>query len=832
MKIHITKQSGTSLTDLIDKINASLRKTFRQPMRDEPIFYYPKEVFDDSVIACSEIDGKTYRIAWSIEGEEVKFGEPVEVTESYVEVGNPDKQEAETQVRQSYKLTIKQSLDKEGWAWRFQVVAWGLSDTRHIWRPEVFRQSFADYEWENLGAFADHPTETEMRELPERSIQNKVGWWTDKEITAQGMDMTLHIKPSADWLRQDLHAAYKAGNLDFYGASILVGIQAKQVTWTDQKPATDVERVKPISIDIVTTAAAKGRMKYALASNREQQQGEHEMNKKALLSIFNFLNTDQFESVRQSLVNGGAQGVTSQSTAEQIVEAIHTDEAIVEQALGFVEEATKEPTQTARQARTENNANNDEIPFERLPLVVRQALVYQAIDDSGLEEAVRQSLRKKVTKDTTLNQINTRIEDTREALAVLSQSGQVDNGRTVIVGANSLDKITLGAAKMMGLTRQQFEGTSSYIEQEVRQSGHTPYRPTESEWNDTPEIFSVKRLYFDMTGDHNLQGINSRAYRQGRRFARQSQTPYQTSDFPDLMSNLMHKRVVASFRENDYGLPRVVTKRALDDFKPQIIIVLGFYGDLPVVAENGEYTTYAALTDDKETYSPLKHGKTVDLTIETIANDETKTLRQVPDKMGRAARRTLAKFVWLDCLFSNPTMASDSLALFHASHNNLITDALGNTGLENALGKLLMQTERGSNEKFGFDLTDLTLAVRSDSILKAQTLTDFNQEPGGNTSALDRLLRSAGGRVKINPVGLPFLPDSNDWMVTASNKEADIVEIGYWMGNEEPEFYDMMGETHEKAFNNDVITRHKCRFIFGGGPCMWEPVVKSQPIGS
>lgn len=825
MKIHITKQSGTSLTDLIDKINASLRKTFRQPMRDEPIFYYPKEVFDDSVIACSEIDGKTYKITWSIEGDEVKFGEPVEVTESYVEVGSPDKQEAETQIRQSYHLTIRQSLvDKEGWKRRFQVVGWGLSDTRHIWRQEVFRQSLTDYSnWEHTKAYADHPTESEMRELPERSIESLVGWWSDFEVTSEGMDATLNIKPSADWLRLDLNAAYEAQNYDFYGASILVGIQAKQVTWTDQKPATDVERVKPISIDIVTTAAAKGRMKYALASHREQQQGEHQMNKKALLSIFKFLNKDQFESVRQSLVNGGAQGVTSQSTAEQVVEAVHENEAVVEQALGFVEDATKEP----ERPRTENNSP-DEIPFERLPQSVRMSVIYQAIDDSGLDEAVRQSLRKKVTETTTLDQINTRIEDTREALAVLSQSGQVNNGRTVTVGANSLDKITIGLAKMFDLTREQYEGTPSYIEYEVKQSGHTLYRPSQSEWSDVPEVTSIKRLYFEMTGDYQFRGIRNRS----GRVARQSQTPYQTSDFPDLLSNLMHKRMLASFRENDYGIPRVVTRRSIEDFKPQIIIVLGYYGDLPTVAENGEYTTYAALTDDKETYSPAKHGKTVDLTLETIANDDTKSLRQAPDRMGRAARRTLAKFVWVDCLFGNPTLNRDGLALFHASHNNLITDALGNTGLKSAIGKLLMQSEPGSGEKFSFDLADLTLAVRSDNALDAMTLTDFNQEPGGNTSALDKLLRSAGGRVKINPVALPFLSDSNDWMLTASNKEADIVEIGYWMGNEEPEFFEMMGETHEKAFNNDIITRHKCRFIFGGAPCAFEPVVKSQPLGS
>jgi hypothetical protein len=822
VKISVTKQSGVSLTDLIDRISAALREQFRR--LGEPIFYYPEEVFDDAVIVCDSAEAKKYRVPYTVEGDKVTFGEPVEVREEYVPVGgaSPDEEVMQGVGR------VRQSLDPEGWKWRFQVVGWGLSATRHIWRKEVFAQSLREYGWENLKAFADHATEDEIRNQPERSVKDLVGWWTDFEITDQGMDATLNIKPSADWLRQDLKAAFDAGNRDFYGASIFVGIQAKQVTWTDRKPATEPEKVKPISIDIVTDAAAKGFVKYALASNRGRQisEGAMTMNKKALALLFK-QDKPKFELVRQSLVGASAKGVTAEMNEDQLAEAIHGDDSLVEQAVTLFDK-DPDPATAAQANRGQAGAEDGEISFARLPQALRLSLFNDAITESGLPEAVRQSIRKRAGAATSLEEVNAMIESARDVLAVTSQSGNVDNGRGVIVGACSLDKITIGLAKAFELSREQFEGTPSYIEREVRQSGGTPYRPSQSEWDDVPPIHSIKYLYFDMTGDRELNGIRNRT----GRLARQSQTPYQTSDFPDLLSNLMHKRMLASFRENDYGIGRVITRRPLDDFKPQQIIILGYYGDLPTVAENGEYTTYAALTDDKETYTPAKRGKTVDLTLETIANDDLKSLRQAPSLMGRAARRTLAKFVWVDCLFANPTLGRDGLSLFHASHNNLITDALGNTGLKNGIGKLLMQTEPGSNEKFSFSLDDLTLAVRSDNILDAMTLTDFNQEPGGNTSALDRLLRSSGGRVKINPVALPFLSDSNDWLLTASNKDADIVEVGFWMGNEEPEFFEMMGETHEKAFNNDVITRHKCRFIFGGAPCGFEPVVKSQPLGS
>ncbi|MGA9769302.1 MAG: hypothetical protein WBV94_09695 [Blastocatellia bacterium] len=820
MKIHITRQSGTSLTDLIDRISASLRKTFRQPIQDEPVFYYPKEVFDDSVIACSEIDGKTYKIAWSIDGDEVKFGEPVEVTESYVEVSGTGQMDGETQIRQACQLTIRQSLDKEGWAWRFQVVGWGLSATRHIWRQEIFGQSLVDYEWENLGAFADHPTETQMRELPERSIQSKVGWWTGFLITEQGMDATLHIKPSADWLRQDLNAAYQAGNLDFYGASILVGIQAKQVTWTDQKTATDVERVKPISIDIVTTAAAKGRMKYALASTREQQEGEHLMNKKALLSLLSFLNKEQFESVRQSLVTGGAQGVTTQSTAEQVVEAIHGDEKTVEQAIGFIDEASRETTAAiARQAAgalSDTKVEADEIPFERMPLSFRRLAVSQAISNSDLPEAVRQSVSRKVTDMTTLAQVETLIETTRDALGIMAQAGLVDNPG-VQVGADSADKISIGLAKAFGLSREEYNGIESSYQRYCRQSGGGLGEISQGDWNSADKLLSIQRLWIDLTGDRDVSGRG----RQVQRITRQA--TWITSDFTELLSNVMHKRLLRDFRSLSPTWRRIATVKDVLDMKTQYAILIGEFGDLPTVAMQGDYLEPSALTDTQETYAMDKRGRVVSLAWETVVNDDLGGFLRVYGKLGRAAARTLLKFVWNTLFMANPTLAADSKALFHADHGNLITDALGTPGLKAAITALLNQTEPGSNEKMDVDTMNLTLAVAPGEYLNAQTLTDFNNAGGGEQDALAQLVRRMG----ITPVAVPFFTDANDWTLITSPLDREIVEIGFYQGNEEPEFFTQNDPTQGDFFGKDTVAKYKIRHVYGGAPVDFRGAVKS-----
>ncbi|HKQ06611.1 MAG TPA: hypothetical protein VJ464_15870 [Blastocatellia bacterium] len=810
MKIHLTKQSGISLTDLIERLAAALREQFRRG--GEPIYYYPDEVFDDSVIVCDSNEAKKYRIPYTIEGDKVTFGTPVEVREEYVPVDGPQTVE----VMQGIGL-ICQSLDPEGWKWRFQVVAWGLSATRHIWRKEVFAQSLRDYQWENLKAFADHATEDAMRNQPERSIKDLVGWWTNFEITDQGMDATLNIKPSADWLRQDLIAAFKAGNKSFYGASIFVGIQAKQVTWSDQKSATEAEKVKPITIDIVTDAAANGYPKYALASRRARtiEEGANAMNKKILALLFK-RNAQGFQLVRQTLVTASTEGVTAETTEDQLAEAIGDNEALVTQAMGLLETQPAAPATAA--------TPTDDEGWAQLPQRVREEMVAQALRGSGLDQAVQQTIAERLGDDATLNDVDREVENARAVLAATTQSGRVDNPRVVTVGANRYDKYAIGVAKAMGMRRAEFDCVESYVERDVRQStGNRRFTPEQSTWDDVSAIPSLRQLYVELTGDDGLTG---RA-RRSMRMTRQSQSPWLTSDFPDLMSNLMHKQLIAAYREVDWQWRRVVTIKRLTDFKQQQLILLGYFADLPTVSQNGEYTTPAALTDDKEYYSPGKRGLIVELTIEDIANDDLMGLGTRQQRLGRAAARTLAKFVWLTCLFNNPTLNQDGKTMFHADHNNLISDPLGPDGLKNGVTKLLTQTEPGSNEPFMVDPRDLTLALHPTQYLDAIAATDFNQQPGGETSALAQTIRRLG----ITPVPLPIATDTNDFLLTANPRDIDIVVIGFFMGNEEPEYYSLSGETHEKAMNNDVILRDKIRHIYGGYPVDPRGAVKSSPVG-
>ena len=818
----MTKQA-MSLTDRIEMIAAQLRQKFKKSGTDDSLYWYPKEVFEDSLITASDMDSKLYRISYSIEGEEVTFGEPEQVEEEYVPVA----QETELVVG-----SVSQAVEPEGWVWRVQICQFGLSANRHLWTQEFFDDT-ALAALEGIRAFADHPTDEELEERPERSVRNVVGWYSNFVRTSQGVDADFHIKNSADWLRRDIKGAFDQGNKNLYGFSVFLLTRQTLVKWADGKPAIKhLKLLKSVSesIDVVTEPAAGGRIKHALASARGRKTTEGakpNMNKELLMFLFR--NKERFAFVRQSLVDKGAEGVTVELNEEQLADVIIESDELVAQAVELIQQRSEESLAAAPQRTQAEGDSSTPISFGQLPVELRTSLIAQALRDSQLPEAAQALIRNRVGSNATMADVQTQIELTRETLALTSQSGDVrNNGRGGQVGANSLDKITMGLAKAFELTRDQYASCRSEYEETVQQSGRQYFRPGEGEWNDVPPIHSIRRLYTEMTGDWEFRG---RAARRSTRLTGQAQTPWAIGDFGDLLSNLMHKKLIAGYREVDFGLDRVVTPAALQDFKEQQIIVLGYFGDLSSVNENAEYTTFAALSDDKEVYTPTKRGNTVDLGIEAIANDDLRGIRRAPDLMGRSARRTLAKAVWNTNLFNNPTLGQDSKALFHADHNNLITDALGTTGLANAINLLLRQTEPGSGEAFSFNTSDLTLAVRSDLLLTAISLTDFNQEPGGNIDALARLIRRSDSRLGITPVAIPFLSDANDWILAANRSEADIVEVGYWQGMQEPEFFTMDSETHEKAFNNDIIVRWKVRFIFGAKVVDFRPVVKSVVAG-
>ncbi len=113
------------------------------------------------------------------------------------------------------------------------------------------------------------------------------------------------------------------------------------------------------------------------------------------------------------------------------------------------------------------------------------------------------------------------------------------------------------------------------------------------------------------------------------------------------------------------------------DFKPQSRVLLGSAPELRTVLEGAEYE-YGAIDEDKAVpYAVQKFGRMVQLTWETLVNDDLDAFLRMTQAMGQAALRVEADNIYNTFLQNsgNGPLMQDAKALFHADHGNLAASA-------------------------------------------------------------------------------------------------------------------------------------------------------------
>ena len=318
---------------------------------------------------------------------------------------------------------------------------------------------------------------------------------------------------------------------------------------------------------------------------------------------------------------------------------------------------------------------------------------------------------------------------------------------------------------------------------------------------------SFKECYVDITGDKRvtgqLQNCDIARLREALGVA-EFREAITTSGFADVLGNAMNRRMIAEYNTADYfGVWRYLTGNPvpLNDFRTQERVRYGGYGDLPTVAENGNYAALTSPGDEKATYAAAKKGGTETVTLESIKNDDVALIRGLPVKMGRAAKRTLGKFV-LDFLRTNPAIY-DAKALFHVDHANLGSAALTAASFAAARLAMAKQTEKDSGERLG--INPKFLWVSSDLEEVAADL--FRRNTNNDATFIQSL----------SPTIIPvwYWTDANDWCVSADPMDIPSFELGFMDGNEEPELFVQDMPNVGSLFSNDAVT-YKIRHVYGG----------------
>ncbi|WP_226490555.1 hypothetical protein [Hydrogenophaga taeniospiralis] len=314
---------------------------------------------------------------------------------------------------------------------------------------------------------------------------------------------------------------------------------------------------------------------------------------------------------------------------------------------------------------------------------------------------------------------------------------------------------------------------------------------------DHGRVQSFKECYIEMTGDRLVTG-RLRECDQSRMVESLG-----SSSLAEVLGDSVTRRMLAEYRAAvDFdGWRQLVNVVPVNDFRMQHRTRWGGYGDLPTVAEGADYLPLTSPGDEEATYKAGKKGGTEDITLEMVKNDDVGVIRRIPTKLSRAAKRTLAKFVF-DFLRANPVIY-DTKALFHVDHANLFTAALSKAELAVHRLAMLKQTELTSDDRIG--IAPSRLVVPAD---QQEAAVDLFKLSTNNEKTFIQSLT-------MNIIPVWYWTDANDWCTAADPADIPGIEMGFMDGKEEPELFVQDTPNVGSMFAADKLT-YKIRHIYGG----------------
>jgi hypothetical protein len=360
-------------------------------------------------------------------------------------------------------------------------------------------------------------------------------------------------------------------------------------------------------------------------------------------------------------------------------------------------------------------------------------------------------------------------------------------------------------ARMTESGRVQMQGLDIQVEDRSKKIAEMLDAFFDPKHKDHLHAQSFRECYIEITGDKRVTGRweNVDRSRLAESVGAAFRESLDSTSWANVLGNSITRRMIADYRDmGQYDVWRNACEIVpISDFRSQERTRFGGYGDLATVAQGAAYLAMTSPTDEKATYTPAKRGGTEDVTLEMIKNDDVGAIRRIPVKLARAAKRTLAKFV-LDFVRTNPTIY-DSVAFFHATHNNLGSTALSAAELGVARTAMLKQTEPGSSDRLGIGPSH----IWGPPDLQETMWNLFQRGTNLDKTFVQNM------NLTVNPVW--YWTDTNDWATSADVNDIPGIEVGFLDGQQEPELFVQDNPTVGSMFTNDKLT-YKIRHIYGG----------------
>ena len=636
----------------------------------------------------------------------------------------------------------------EGKEWEMILIQSGLSKNRFMYPDETLVA--ATHLFEGVKAYVDHPSSSERKDLPERSIREIAGWYTNARKEPDGIHAKFHVSAAQPWLREMMVDAYENGKLDLIGVSIF----AEGKTRVEKKDGKFIWMVETIdrvgSVDVVTSPAAGGR----IAGLIESEGGELDMLENVSLEELEKARPDLLEAIKKKVAP---------------VEPVHDTK---------LEEQFKEMQRTFKLVQCSN-------------------MLKESVDKSGLPIPMKESIMHDFNSmEFEQKDLDTRVARDKEVLAQLIKSPELPFTPRVSNMVSEGDKYVKALDGMI---------------QNKKIGDIKPFRSLTEAYALFKGISPIDINPVTILGE-------SRGYDSGQRTLLVESIT--TATWAEILGDSITRALL-----NEYQLPALEDWRKLvsnivsvKDFRTQRRQRYGGYGTLPAVAEGGTYQNLTSPGDEEATYAPSKRGGLEDLTIETIANDDLGAVQRIPQRLSRAAKITLYRFVF-DFLNSNSNIY-DATALFTTGHGNLGSTALSMAEFVVARRAMRDQTAYGNSVEF-LQIKPKLLIVPNELEATAERvrIAEFNPDPiqysasGGTaniSSSMPNVVRNT-----FEVIVVDYWTDSDNWYLVADPNYIPTIELGFLNGKQEPELLTQNDPTVGSVFTADKIS-YKIRHIYGG----------------
>lgn len=275
-----------------------------------------------------------------------------------------------------------------------------------------------------------------------------------------------------------------------------------------------------------------------------------------------------------------------------------------------------------------------------------------------------------------------------------------------------------------------------------------------------------------------------------------------TSDFPNLLENVMHKLLLVAYHGAQTTWQRIARIGDLTDFRAHPRYRFGTFSDIKTVNQAGNYEQGTISDAEKDSITAVRKGRILVVSRELVVNDDLQALSDAARSLGRAANRTIDKdlYALLALNSGNGPTLGDGVAMFNGTttgHKNIaVTAAVPTmTSLDAARVQMAKQLDPSGN-----DYVDIRPSIAWCPLALGSTFRTLNEaqyDPVDNKFQKPNVVRGLFRDVVDSP-RLDAL-SAQVWYVLADPNEEPVFEVGFIGGVREPRV------EQEQQFSSDSL---------------------------